>query len=114
MKKNKQSRTQTSKRNKSQHADTSTSVVKEWFSQLLFAFTAMLFVHTFIFQPFVVPTPSMAGTVLPGEYLIVSKLHYGPQTPRTLGIPYTNLYVDGIDLPAVRLPGFSIITQVLT
>ncbi len=67
----------------------------------------MLALHTFIFQPFVVPTPSMANTVLPGEYLIVSKLHYGAQTPHSVGVPYTNLYIKGFTLPTYRFPGFS-------
>ncbi len=87
------------------------SVLREWISSLAFALVAMLFLHMFIFQPFVVPTPSMANTVLPGEYLIVSKLHYGAQTPRSVGIPYTHLYIDGIELPVMRLPGFSSIKR---
>lgn len=82
-------------------------IIKEWLGALGFAFVAMLALHTFIFQPFVVPTPSMANTVLPGEYLIVSKLHYGAQTPHSIGIPYTNLYIKGVTLPAYRLPGLS-------
>ena len=107
----KQSRRQTIKRKIIQKNAGVAPVVKEWLGQLLFAFTVMLFVHTFIFQPFVVPTPSMASTVLPGEYLIVSRLHYGPRTPRTLGIPYTDFYIDGITLPAIHLPGFSSINR---
>ncbi len=111
MKKKNQSRPQTSKKKEMQKAIPTNEIIKEWLGTLFFAFIAMLFVHMFIFQPFVVPTPSMAGTVLPGEYLIVSKLHYGPQTPRTLGIPYTDFYVDGIDVPAFRFPGFSEINR---
>ena len=76
-----------------------------------FAFVFVLVLHIFLFQPFVVPTPSMAGTVLPGDHIIVSKLHYGPQTPRTLGIPFTDLYINNFELPAVKLPGFSEITR---
>ena len=75
-------------------------LILEGLQTLVFAFAFILVVHTFIFQPFIVPTPSMAGTVLPGDHILVSKLHYGPQTPRTLGIPYTGFYIDGIDLPA--------------
>lgn len=107
MRKKKQSRAQTSKKKAVEKAIPVSEMIRDWLGTLLFAFIAMLFVHMFIFQPFVVPTPSMAGTVLPGEYIIVSKLHYGPQTPRTLGIPYTDFYVDGLDVPALRLPGFS-------
>ena len=81
--------------------------LREWIEVMTFAVVAALTVHIFIFQPFVVPTPSMAGTVIPGDYLIVSKLHYGPQTPRTPAIPFTELYWDGVELPHFRIPGFS-------
>lgn len=88
-----------------------TPAKKHWLRELVetavFAVVFVLTVHTFIFQPFIVPTPSMAGTVLAGDYLIVSKLHYGPQTPRTLGIPFTDVYWDGFELPNWRLPGLS-------
>lgn len=107
MKKKKQSRRQTSKPKTTQNSASKVTVLKEWIGQLVFAFVAMLFVHMFIFQPFVVPTPSMAGTVLTGEYLIASKLHYGAQTPHSIGVPYTDLYIKGIDLPTFRFPGFS-------
>lgn len=83
------------------------SAFKEWIQTIVFAFLAVLVLHTFIFQPFVVPTPSMAGTVLVGDYIIVSKLHYGPQLPRVLSIPYTDLYIESVRLPDIRLPGFT-------
>jgi signal peptidase I len=37
-----------------------------------------LFVRTFLFQAFVVPTPSMEDTVLVGDYLLVNKFVYAP------------------------------------
>jgi signal peptidase I len=37
-----------------------------------------LFVRTFLFQAFVVPTPSMEDTVLVGDHLIVNKFVYSP------------------------------------
>ncbi|MEM8486850.1 MAG: signal peptidase I [Bacteroidota bacterium] len=103
----KRSRSETVKPNRGNRKPDARIIAKEWLSSLVFAFVAMLTLHTFIFQPFVVPTPSMANTVLPGEYLIVSKLHYGAQTPHTIGIPYTDLYLKGVQVPAFRLPGFS-------
>src|SRR5690606_36882867 len=71
------------------------------------AFLVTAALHLFVFQPFVVPTPSMAGTIVPGDYVVVSKLHYGARTPHTVGIPYTDHYIPGLTLPSVRLPGFS-------
>lgn len=81
--------------------------IKEWVSALAFSGTVALVVFTFIVQPFVVPTPSMASTVEPGDRIWVSKLHYGTQTPSTIAIPFTDIYVPGVELPSVRLPGFS-------
>lgn len=85
------------------------SAIKEWLQVVVFAFLAVLVLHTFIFQPFVVPTPSMASTVLVGDYIIVSKLHYGPQLPRVLSVPYTDLYIESVRFPDIRLPGFTTI-----
>lgn len=85
--------------------------IKEWVSALAFAGSVALVVFTFIIQPFVVPTPSMASTVEPGDRIWVSKLHYGVQTPSTIAIPFTDIYVPGVELPSVRLPGFSSIQR---
>ncbi len=110
-KNNRKSRAKSAQSAKQPAPANSRSVLKEWIHSLAFALVALLFVHMFIFQPFVVPTPSMASTVLPGEYLIVSKLHYGAQTPLSVGIPYTNLFIDGVELPVKRLPGLSSIKR---
>jgi len=39
-----------------------------------------LYVRTFLFQAFVVPTPSMENTVLVGDYVLVNKFVYGPHS----------------------------------
>jgi len=59
----------------------------------------------------------MEGSLLAGDFLFVSKLHYGPRIPRTpVSVPLshqsiwgTNLpsYLDFIQMPHYRLPGFS-------
>ncbi len=57
----------------------------------------------------------MEKSLLVGDYLIVSKLHYGPRTPKTpLQLPLTHqslfglpTYSTAIQLPQFRLPGFS-------
>lgn len=67
----------------------------------------MLIVRTLIFDLFRIPTPSMEKNLLIGDYLFVSKLHYGTRTPLTIGIPFTQIYLKGIDLPWMRFPGFS-------
>jgi signal peptidase I len=81
--------------------------LREWLESFALAFVTVVSIHTFLFQPFIVPTSSMAGTIQPGDYVVTSKLHYGPQLPRSVGVPYTDLYLKGVQLPSVRLPGFS-------
>lgn len=49
----------------------------------------------------------MEDTLLVGDFLIVSKLHWGPRTPATLGIPFTQVYLPGLELPQFRLPGYT-------
>jgi signal peptidase I len=87
----------------------------EWRDSIVFAVVvATLFRWSFV-EAFVVPTPSMENTILVGDYLFVSKFHYGARTPRTpLQIPLTHQriwgtqipsYLDWIQLPSYRLPG---------
>ncbi|MEM8598498.1 MAG: signal peptidase I [Bacteroidota bacterium] len=69
------------------------------------AIAVILFIRTFFFTPFRIPTPSMEDTLLVGDFLIVSKIGYGARTPNTVGIPFTNIYLPGIEFPQTRLPG---------
>lgn len=83
------------------------SKLREWVEALVFALVVMLVVRTFLFDLFRIPTPSMEKTLLVGDYLFVSKLHYGVRTPVSLGIPFTKIYLKGVTLPHTRLPGFT-------
>ncbi len=71
------------------------------------AILVILFLRAFIFEPYRIPSESMEDTLLVGDFLIVSKLHYGARTPNTIGIPFTRIYVPGLVFPQTRLPGFS-------
>jgi signal peptidase I len=71
------------------------------------AIVVILILRAFIFEPFRIPSESMEGTLLNRDFLIVSKLHYGARTPNTIGIPFTQIYLPGIEFPQTRLPGFS-------
>lgn len=66
-----------------------------------------MFIRTFLIEAFRIPTSSMERTLLTGDFVIVSKLYYGPRIPDVVGIPFTNLYVPGLKLPGDRFPGFS-------
>ncbi|MGY5351221.1 signal peptidase I [Wenyingzhuangia sp. IMCC45533] len=87
----------------------------EWVSSIVFAIAAATFVHTYIMQPFTIPTSSLEKSLLIGDYLFVSKFHYGAKTPISPialpmvhdSIPGTGIrsYVKGVELPYFRLPG---------
>jgi len=83
------------------------SKFREWSDAIVFALVVMLIVRTLLFDLFRIPTPSMEKSLLIGDYLFVSKLHYGTRTPITIGIPFTQIYLKGIELPHTRIPGFS-------
>jgi len=88
----------------------------EWVSSVLFAVVAATIVHTYIMQPFTIPTASLEKTLLVGDFLFVSKFHYGARTPMTTvsfpmvhdTIPFikTKSYTKWPQLPYYRLPGF--------
>jgi signal peptidase I len=81
------------------------SWLKEWVDALIFAAIAAMIIRTFLFEAYRIPTPSMEKTLLTGDFLVVSKISYGPRTPMVLGIPFTNIYLPGVTLPWTRLPG---------
>ncbi len=81
--------------------------VREWVDAMTFAIVVMLIVRTLFFDLFRIPTPSMEKSLMVGDYLFVSKLHYGTRTPMTIGIPFTSMYIKGISIPFFRFPGFT-------
>ncbi|MGC3946708.1 MAG: signal peptidase I [Chryseolinea sp.] len=93
------------------------TVAQEWFNSIVFAVVAATLIRWTTVEAYVVPTPSMENTILVGDYLFVSKFHYGTRTTSTpLQIPLTHQkiwgtnipsYLDWIELPSYRLPGIS-------
>lgn len=80
---------------------------REWLDALLWAAIAAIILRTFFFGAYRIPTPSMEKTLLTGDFLIVTKLAYGPRTPMTLSVPFTDIYLPGVKLPWFRIPGYS-------
>ena len=101
----------------------------EWISSILFAVVAATLVHTYFMQPFVIPSSSLEKTLLVGDFLFVSKFHYGARVPMTtVALPMVHdtipllktksyLFNDDyekrkssllnkLQLPYMRLPGF--------
>ncbi|WP_439132467.1 signal peptidase I [Polaribacter sp.] len=91
------------------------SELGEWVSSIAFAIIAATLVHTYFMQPFTIPTSSLEKSLLVGDYLFVSKFHYGARVPSTViaapmvhdSIPYTGAasYLKSPQLPYTRLPG---------
>ena len=90
---------------------------RQWVDSLLFAVIAASLLRWSAVEAYVIPSESMEHSLLVGDYLFVSKLHYGPITPQTpLQVPLTHQtlpvlgsksYSDLIQLPTYRFPGFS-------
>ncbi|MHC2991028.1 aminodeoxychorismate synthase [Pontibacter sp. HJ8] len=96
---------------------TKKSALREWGNALMFAVVVTTFIRWASFEAYAIPTPSMEKSLLVGDYLFVSKLHYGSRIPMTpLQVPLTHQtiwgtnipsYSDAIQLDSYRLPGFS-------
>ncbi len=90
--------------------------IREWADAIVFAVIAATIIRTFLIEAFTIPSSSMQGTLLNGDYLFVSKLSYGPRIPMTpLSVPFvhssipvinTKSYIESVQLPYYRLPGF--------
>jgi len=88
----------------------------EWVSSIVFAIIAATLVHTYIMQPYTIPTSSLEKSLLIGDFLFVSKFHYGARTPMTTvaapmvhdSLPFvgTKSYLKKPQLPYFRIPGF--------
>lgn len=55
----------------------------EWVSSILFAVVAATLVHTYFIQPYTIPSSSLEKSLLVGDFLFVSKMHYGARVPMT-------------------------------
>ncbi|HNP77218.1 MAG: signal peptidase I [Cyclobacteriaceae bacterium] len=93
------------------------SFAREWLDAIVFAVVAATLIRWLIMEAYTIPTPSMENSLLVGDFLFVSKFHYGTRTPKTIiQMPLTHQkiwgtdipsYVDWIQLPQFRLPGFT-------
>ena len=91
------------------------SELGEWVSSIAFAIIAATLVHSYFMQPFTIPTSSLEKSLLVGDYLFVSKFHYGARVPSTViaapmvhdSLPFTGTasYLKRPQLPYTRLPG---------
>ena len=95
-------------------------------SSLIFAVVVATLVHTYVMQPYTIPSSSLEKSLLIGDFLFVSKFHYGARVPMTtVAAPMVHdtipllktksyLYDDNnpdswknkLQLPYFRFPGF--------
>ena len=90
------------------------SGIREWFESVFFAVFAAAFIRMFLVEAYVIPTPSMEGSLNVGDFLFVSKSSYGIRTPMTIAmipllhnrIPKMDAesYLETPSLPYYRLP----------
>ena len=106
----------------------------EWTSSILFAIVAATLVHTYFLQPYVIPSSSLEKSLLVGDFLIVSKFHYGARVPMsTVAAPMVHdtipvlkkksylfddnfeerktSWLNKLQLPYLRIPGFQTIKR---
>lgn len=84
-------------------------------SSILYAVVVATLVHTYVMQPFNIPTSSLEKSLLVGDFLFVSKFHYGARTPKTaVALPMVHdslmivkgkSYSSWPQLPSFRFPG---------
>ena len=82
----------------------------------IFAIVIATIVHNYFLQPFVIPTGSLEKTLRVGDFLLVSKFHYGARVPSTvitlpmvhdtIPIIKSRSYLKSPQLPYIRIPGF--------
>ncbi|WP_185876910.1 signal peptidase I [Blattabacterium cuenoti] len=87
---------------------------------ILLATILAFIIHTYIIQPFVIPTSSMEKTLLVGDFILVSKIHYGLRMPMSpISIPFIHnktigkikFYIPIFKWPYFRFPPFQSIKR---
>src|SRR5450631_2283575 len=75
------------------------SAAREWIDAGIFAVIAATLIRTFVFEAYVIPTPSMERTLLVNDFLFVSKFSYGPRIPNTpIAMPFVHHTIPGLNI----------------
>ena len=105
------------------------SSVGQFVNAILYAIVVASTVHIYFMRPFIIPSSSLEKSLLVGDFLIVSKMHYGARVPMTTlslpmvhdSIPFTKKksylfndrkeqnetsWINKFQLPYLRLPGW--------
>lgn len=73
---------------------TSLRILRDWFRFAAITLVLFVLIRGFVLEAFIIPTSSMEGTLLVGDFLFVNKALYGAEIPGTTA-----------RLPGVRDPG---------
>ncbi len=92
------------------------SAAREWTEAIIFAVFAATLIRMFLIEAYTIPTPSMEGSLLVGDFLFVSKVNYGSRMPNsplqfplvhnTLPFVGSESYSKAIQWDYFRFPGF--------
>jgi signal peptidase I len=99
---------------KKKYMPTKNGVVREWADALFFAVYVAGMIRGLYVEAYKIPTPSMEGNLMVGDYLFVSRMDYGvriPMTPIAIPLAHQDLlgmkaYSTLLELPYMRLPGW--------
>lgn len=90
-------------------------------NSIFFAVIAATIIRSTTFEAYTIPTSSMEKSLMVGDFLFVSKMHYGVRIPMTpLSIPLIHNFIPGtmtpsystiIELPYLRLPAIEVIEK---
>jgi signal peptidase I len=88
---------------------------RDWMDAAIFAIAAAYILRAFLFEFYAIPTSSMEGSLMVGDYLAVDKISFGARVPMTLlAVPFvhhtlpltsfTKSYLEWIKFPYLRFP----------
>lgn len=97
------------------------TTTRTWLNASLFSITIAVLIRWLLVEAFFIPSASMEQSLLAGDFILVSKLHYGTRTPQTLlQVPLMHqtirgthipAYLSWVQLPIRRLPGFTQVSR---
>lgn len=77
--------------------------ILKFLKSVVIAFLLAVFIKAFFVESTVIPSASMENTLLPGDFLLVSKFSYGIKTPGK--IPFTDIPLSSLSLIDFNKPG---------
>ena len=98
------------------------STLMSWVDLILFAVIAISCIKSFFFENYLIPSSSMEKSLLVGDFVVVSKISYGPRLPMTLlSVPLvhhtlpltkeTPAFLTWLEAPYHRYKGFGKINR---